>query len=126
MVAVVVGSLSMIALNRLVGISRRGGQNLTKLQKSFMTRLLQAIDGMKPLKAMALEASTRPLIEGDIRGLNKALRAIVVSREGLIESHEIIRAFAVAGGLYVFVSIWGQPSKACWSLRCSSCVFCRR
>ena len=99
----------MIALNRLVGISRRGGQNLTKLQKSFMTRLLQAIDGMKPLKAMALEASTRPLIEGDIRGLNKALQAIVVSREGLIESHEIIRAFAVAGGLYVFVTIWGQP-----------------
>ena len=108
-VAVVVGSLSMIALNRLVGISRRGGQNLTKHQKSFMTRLLQAIDGMKPLKAMALEASTRPLIEGDIRGLNKALQAIVVSREGLIESHEIIRAFAVAGGLYVFVTIWGQP-----------------
>ena len=108
-VAVVVGSLSMMALSRLVGISRRAGQNRTKLQKSFMTRLLQAIDGMKPLKAMALEASTRPLIEGDIRGLNKALRAIVVSREALTESHEIIRAFAVAGGLYVFVTIWGQP-----------------
>ena len=108
-VAVVVGALGMIVLSRFVGMSRRAGQKRTKLQKSFMTRLLQALDGMKPLKAMALEESTKPLIEGDIRGLNKALRAIVVSREALAESHEIIRAFAVAGGLYVFVTIWGQP-----------------
>ena len=107
--AVVVGALTMVALSRLVGISRRAGQNLTKLQKSFMTRLLQAIDGMKPLKAMALEASTRLLIEGDIRGLNNALRTITVSREALTESHEIMRAFALAGGVYVFVTILGQP-----------------
>ena len=96
--AVVVGALTMVALSRLVGISRRAGQNLTKLQKSFMTRLLQAIDGMKPLKAMALEASTRLLIEGDIRGLNNAMRTITVSREALTESHEIMRAFALAEG----------------------------
>ena len=107
--AVVVGALTMVALSRLVGISRRAGQNLTKLQKSFMTRLLQAIDGMKPLKAMALEASTRLLIEGDIRGLNNAMRTITVSREALTESHEIMRAFALAGGVYVFVTILGQP-----------------
>ena len=107
--AVVVGALTMVALSRLVGISRRAGQNLTKLQKSFMTRLLQAIDGMKPLKAMALEASTRLLIEGDIRGLNNAMRTITFSREALTESHEIMRAFALAGGVYVFVTILGQP-----------------
>ena len=38
-----------------------------------MTRLLQALDGFKPLKAMALERSTKSLIEGDIRRLNHAL-----------------------------------------------------
>ena len=108
-VGLVVGACSMVVLSRLVTISRRAGQNQTKLQKSFMTRLLQVLDGMKPLKAMALEGSMRPLIEGDIRGLNRALRTIVVSREALTESHEIIRALAVAGGVYVFVTIWGQP-----------------
>ena len=89
--------------------ARRAGQNQTEHQKSFMTRLLQGLDGMKPLKAMAREGSIEPLIEGDIRGLNHAQRTIVVTREALKESHEIIRAVAVAGGLYVFVAVWGQP-----------------
>ena len=107
--ALAVGALGMAALSRLVAISGRAGQNQSRLQKSFMVRLLQALDGMKPLKAMALEGRVRPLIEGDVRSLNEALRTIVVSREALAESHELIRAFAVACGLYVFVAIWGQP-----------------
>ena len=109
LVALAVGAVGMVALSRLVAMSRRAGQNQTEHQKSFMTRLLQGLDGMKPLKAMAREGSIGPLIEGDIRGLNRAQRTIVVTREALKESHEIIRAVAVAGGLYVFVAVWGQP-----------------
>ena len=109
LVALVVGAVGLVALSRLVGMARRAGQSQTDLQKSFMARVLQGLDGMKPLKAMAREGSLGPLIEADTRGLNRAQRTIVVSREALNESHEVIRAFAVAGGLYVFVSIWGQP-----------------
>ena len=108
-VALVVSVVGMVALSRLVAMARRAGQSQTDLQKSFMTRVLQGLEGMKPLKAMAREGSLGPLIEDDTRGLNHAQRKIVVSREALNESHEVIRAFAVAGGLYVFVSIWGQP-----------------
>ena len=109
LLALAVGAFGMIALNRLVTMSRRAGQNQTDLQKSFMTLLLQGLDGMKPLKAMGREESMRPLFEGDVRGLNNAQRTIVISREALAESYELIRAFAVAGGLYVFVAVWGQP-----------------
>ena len=108
-VAFVVGALGMFALSRLVSMARRAGQSQTDLQKSFMTRVLQGLDGMKPLKAMAREGSLGPLIEADTRGLGRAQRTIVVSREALTESHEVIRAIAVAGGLYVFVIVWGQP-----------------
>ena len=109
LLALAVGAFGMIALNRLVTMSRRAGQNQTDLQKSFMTLLLQGLDGMKPLKAMGREESMRPLFEGDVQGLNNAQRTIVISREALAESYELIRAFAVAGGLYVFVAVWGQP-----------------
>ena len=109
LVALVVGGFSTVALSRLIVMTRRAGQIQTDLQKSFMTRLLQGLDGMKPLKAMAREGSLGPLIEGDTRGLNRAQRTIVISREALTESHEVIRALAVAGGLYVFVTIWSQP-----------------
>ena len=109
LVALVVGVVGMVGLSRLVAMARHAGQNQTDLQKSFMTRVLQGLEGMKPLKAMAREGSLGPLIEDDTRGLNRAQRTIVVSREALNESHEVIRALAVAGGLYVFVAIWGQP-----------------
>ena len=109
LVALAVGVVGMIGLSRLVAMARHAGQNQTDLQKSFMTRVLQGLEGMKPLKAMAREGSLGPLIEDDTRGLNRAQRTIVVSREALNESHEVIRAAAVAGGLYVFVAIWGQP-----------------
>ena len=109
LLALAAGAFGMIVLNRLVIMSRRAGQNQTELQKSFMTLLLQGLDGMKPLKAMGREGSMRPLFEGDVRGLNNAQRTIVISREALAESYELIRAFAVAGGLYLFVSVWDQP-----------------
>ena len=107
--AIVVGVVAMFALNRLVGMSSRAGRAQTELQKSFMTRLLQGLEGMKPLKAMAREGSFFPMIEASVRGLNRAQRRIVVSVEAVSESHEIIRVLAVAGGLYVFLSVWSHP-----------------
>ena len=109
LLALAAGAFGMFALNRLVTVSRRAGQNQTVLQKSFMSRLLEGLNGMKPLKAMGREASIRPLFDGDIRGLNRAQRTIVVSQGALAESYELIRAFAVAGGLYLFVAVWDQP-----------------
>ena len=108
--AVAVGVLGMMVLSRLVRLSRRAGREQTRLQKSFMARLLQGLDGMKPMKAMAREGSLGPLIEADTQGLNRAQRMIVVSQEAMIEAHEIIRVLAVAGGLYVFLAIWSQPT----------------
>ena len=109
LLALAAGAFGMIALNRLVIVSRRAGQNQTDLQKSFMSRLLQGLDGMKPLKAMGREGSMRPLFDGDVKGLNRAQRTMVISKEALKESYELIRAFAVAGGLYLFVAVWDQP-----------------
>ena len=109
LLALAVGAVGAVALGRFVTWSRRAGQSQTELQKSFMTRFLQGLDGMKPLKAMARERSLRPLMEADIRGLNRANRAIVVSWQGLLEANEFIRGFAVAGGLYACVTFWSEP-----------------
>ena len=108
--AIVVGIFSLVVLNRFIGTSRRAGRDQTELQKSFMTRLLQGLSGMKPLKAMAREGSLGPLIEAEVRGLNRTQRTIIISREIVSESPEIIRVMAVAAGLYFFLTIWSQPT----------------
>ena len=110
--ALLVGAVGAVALNWLVAVSRRAGREQTKLQKSFMTRLLQGLDGMKPLKAMGREGSLGPLIEADAQGLNRAQRTIVVSQEAMREAHEIIRVVAIAGGLFLFLTIWSQPTDS--------------
>ena len=114
--ALIVGSLGMIALNRFVTLSQRAGSSQTKLQKSFMTRVLQGLDGMKPLKAMGREDRFAPLIEMDVRGLNRAHRTIIVSLEAVAESHEVIRVLAIAGGLYVLLTVWSQPIESLFVL----------
>ena len=110
--ALFVGVFGIAVLNRFVVMSRRAGRDQTELRKSFMTRLLQGLDGMKPLKAMAREGSLGPPIEADIHGLNRTQRALILSRESLFESHEVVRALAVAGGLYVFLTVWSQPVES--------------
>ena len=114
--ALVVGCIGMVTLQRLVAVSRRAGQEQTKFQRSFMTRLLQGLDGMKPLKAMAREGSLGPLVEADTMGLNLAQRRIVVSREAMVQGHEVIRVLAIAGGLYIFLTIWSQPTDSLFVL----------
>ena len=74
LLALAVGVFGMIALNRLVLVSRRAGQRQTDLQKSFMTRLLQGLDGMKPLKAMGRQESMRPLCSKGTSGASTAHR----------------------------------------------------
>ena len=107
--AVVVGTLGMLMLSRFVRMSNRAGKAQTELQKTFMTRLLQGLDGMKPLKAMSRERNFAPLVEDSVRGLNRAQRMIVVSLEAINGSQEMIRTLAVAAGLYMFLTIWIQP-----------------
>ena len=110
--ALVVAASGQLLSSRLVAVSRRAGQNRAKFQKSFIARLLRMLDCIKPLKAMNLAGSFKSAIEGDIRRLNRALQAIIVSREALVEANEIIRAFAVMGGLYVLVTLGGQPIES--------------
>ena len=114
--ALVVGCIGMVILHRLVAVSRRAGQEQTKFQRSFMTRLLQGLDGMKSLKAMAREGSLGPLVEADTLGLNLAQRRIVVSQETMVQGHEVIRVLAVAGGLYIFLTLWSQPTDSLFVL----------
>ena len=114
--ALIVGALAMIALKGFVTMSQRAGNSQTKLQKSFVTRLLQGLDGMKLLKAMGREDGLAPLIEMNVRGLNRAHRTIIVSMEAVVESHEVIRVLAIAGGLYMFFTVWDQPIESLFVL----------
>ena len=110
MAALVAAALSVVALGRLVALSRRAGEARTTLQKSLMTHWLEALGGMKPLKAMGREARLRPAMEADVRGLDRAARTVTLAGGAMTQWHDVIAVLAVAGGLYVLLAMGSHAS----------------
>ncbi len=100
------GLVLVLVLSRLVRMSRRAGARQTQLLKILLGRLTDVLSAVKPLKAMARETLTAPLLEKGTQGLNKALRREVLSREALRALQEPLVMAALVGGLYLALSRW--------------------
>ncbi len=93
-------------LSRLVRMSRRAGARQTRLLKTLLGRLTDALSAVKPLKAMARETLLGPVLEKETRRLNKALRREVLSREVLRALQEPLIVAVLTAGLYLALSGW--------------------
>ena len=104
LVAVVTGVLLIWGLRRFVQMGRSAGEQQTVLTKSLARRLVDALQGMKPMKAMAREDLFWPLLESEAQGLNEAQRSNVVASETLRLFQEPIVALVLGLGLVVMTS----------------------
>jgi len=102
--AAAVGSVALLALSRLVGMTRRAGTRQTRLMKSLIGRLTDVLWAVKPVKAMARERLIAPLLEHETQRLNKALRKEVLSKEALRALQEPLLVGAISLGLFVALS----------------------
>jgi ATP-binding cassette subfamily C protein len=75
--------VSTLTLNVLVQVTGRAGAKQTRLLKSLLGRLTDALQAVKLLKATGREQLLGPLLEEDTHRLNRALRRYVLSREAL-------------------------------------------
>ncbi len=107
--ALMVGTLSMLILNRLVRITRKAGNKQTVLLNELLARLTDVLYAVKPLKAMAREQLVGPLLEKETQRLNKALRRQVLSKEALRALQEPLLVTAMSGGLYITMLYWTIP-----------------
>ena len=103
-VAIFAGGFLLFALRRLVRMTREAGSQQTVLMTSLVSRLVDGLKGIKPLKAMASEDRVAPLLEAETAGLNEAQRKQVLGREGLVSVQEPIIVIFLAAGMYGAVS----------------------
>jgi ATP-binding cassette, subfamily C, bacterial len=108
-VALVVGGLMVWSLSGLVRAARRAGEHQTKLLRSLISRLSDALYAIKPLKAMGREDSIRPLLETETREVNLAQRREVVNKATLGSFHEPIVTAFVCVMIYVLLVVRGVP-----------------
>jgi ATP-binding cassette subfamily C protein len=101
LVALAVTVAIVTVLNRLVRATRRAGSHQTTLGRALLKRLTDALQSVKPLKAMGREGLIGPLLEGETQQLDRALRREVLSREALRALQDPLMTVFLAVGLYV-------------------------
>ena len=97
------------ALHVFVLMIRRAGVRQTRRTSELVTYLSDALNSIKPLKAMARQDGFSRLFERKIDGLRKALRLQVVSREGRRAFDQILNTCCLALIFYAAITLWSYP-----------------
>lgn len=107
-----VGIGFLYVLRRYVRMARAAGEEQTVLSKSLTGRLVDALQGIKGVKAMAREHLFWPLLEKEAEGLNQAQRRQVVASETLNLFQEPMLTLILAVGLYGALTFTGMSFSA--------------
>ena len=93
--------LILMAAHYLVAMSRRAGGQQTDLMKLLSTRLADALQSVKPLKAMAREDLANTVLAADAVQLKQALQKKIFSKAMLDATQEPMFAIVLASGIFV-------------------------
>jgi ATP-binding cassette subfamily C protein len=106
---IAVGVLMSWVLRRFVREGRSAGRVQTQLNRSLSSRIVDVLQGIKPLKAMGREELVWPLLEEETDGLMVAQRRQVLAAEGLKAFQEPLLTLLLATGLFLVLDVGGQP-----------------
>ena len=104
--ALVTGLSIILALHGFVRMARRAGFRQTQRTSELVTYLTDALNSIKPLKAMARQDGFALLFERKIKSLRTALRRQVLSKEMRRALEQILTITCVALLFYAAVALW--------------------
>ena len=107
--AMVIGVVMAGALHFLVRIARKAGWRQTQRSRELVTLLVDSLNNIKPLRAMAKEAEFVRFLERKIGSVRKAIRREVIAQQALKNGNEILAAVCLGGGFFVAIAIWQVP-----------------
>lgn len=110
--ACLAGFIGAMVFTRFVRITREAGKRQTELLRSVSARLVEGLQGMKPLKAMACEHLLGPLLESEINELRLARRKEIFSFEARYALNEPLATVFLALGLFSAVTYWNADLEA--------------
>jgi ATP-binding cassette subfamily C protein len=106
LIAIAIGAGIAAFLSFLVKSAKKAGRKQTRHTAGFITYLSDALNNIKPLKAMARQDNFARLIDRNIVGLRRAMRRQVVARQALKNIDEILAAVALGVGLMLAITYW--------------------
>ena len=107
--ALVVGGTIAGFLSFLVRWAKKAGRRQTRSTADFITYLSDALNNIKPLKAMARQDSFARLIDHNIRRLRQSLRRQVLAKQALKNLDDILNVIVLGLGLSLALLYWEVP-----------------
>jgi ATP-binding cassette subfamily C protein len=105
----VAGLVLVLGFRQLVRTARRAGYRQTDTTSSLVTYVSDALNNIKPIKAMEREALFMSFFFQKIKALRRALLIRTLARQGLNNGQQAIQAVAIAIGAYVAAVHMGIP-----------------
>jgi ATP-binding cassette subfamily C protein len=107
--AMAIGLLMAGALHFLVRVARKAGWRQTQRTRELVTLLVDSLNNIKPLRAMAKEAEFAQFLERKIGSVRKAIRREVIAQQALKNGNELLAALFLGSGFFVAIAIWQVP-----------------
>ncbi len=103
------GLVLVLGFRWLVKTARRAGYRQTDTTSSLVTYVSDALNNIKPIKAMEREALFMSFFFQKIKALRRALLIRTLARQGLTHGQHAVQAVAIAIGAYVAAVHMGIP-----------------
>jgi ATP-binding cassette subfamily C protein len=107
--AIVTGFGMITLLSLFTRMSRSAGEAQTSILNSMLSRFVDALQGIKPIKAMALERRFMPMLEREITSLRLALRRQALASTAVRSLQDPIATIVMAIGLFVCLTWFKVP-----------------
>jgi ATP-binding cassette subfamily C protein len=107
LLAMVAGLVVFAVMHRLVTITRTAGDRQRQSYEIILSRLVDCLNGIKPIKAMAAEDQVYPMLEAETDRLYAAQRLIVISMTAFAGLSEPLLVSFLCVGLMLAVSVFG-------------------
>jgi ATP-binding cassette subfamily C protein len=107
--AIIGGLMIFYILRRLIKKARHAGDRQTRALKSLVAQLIDNLQSIKPIKAMALENLAESVLSKTTTKINKALRKQVISKVYLRAFSEPLRYALLLLGLYATLTYLKIP-----------------
>lgn len=97
--AVFAGMLVLMVLGRLIGKIRDIGEEQADVARSFVSKLLDTVRSLKPVRAMAAEEPFENHLAGEAELIQGAMNRQISAAEGLSSAQEPLLALVIAVGI---------------------------
>lgn len=98
--AIIIGAALACTLWNLVRIARRASRKQTELSKKMLSHMADMLQGIKPLRAMALEDKFALLLTRHSQGLEKSQAEQLIAAQSMRVFHEPLMVLTAVIGMY--------------------------